>query len=529
MVSKALYDADRLLAKHTKPTGKYTNLLPVPPAWVDFAPLTRIRSGIGFQPFTPYKYQADLVTNITDNFGTVILKSRQLGISETLINWIIFRCLETPGCTAVFFSMTQGATAAMAKRARLMIESIPKYAQLTTDNLQVLSFSNGSTIHFRNSSINGSRGLESVSIGVFDEAAFIPNIEEIYKAFMPSTSMVGDKARIILNSTPDSESGFYYQKLVSKNTFNIHDALDGIREGEVKHQFSVDGNGWLKALLHWKHHPVYGSNANYLEDTANRFQYSKETIQREYELSFAASEMNVFSAELIRNSFTVELTRKKVDGKTYYATVDPAHLGKDYYTCLVFEEVDSLTQQCQLVDYYRTRGKSMEANIFKTHELLEKYNVSLTLVEDNGMGSTFLETLNRHLRLKFEGIKTTRESKAANIQRVIRVLEEGKLLMPKENKFVDEFLAFSKIGDRLEASTGNHDDLVMATSFFMAIMPYFTTPSMYAPRGWKAYQLRMAQGLPLTPQQEVLRARDNWELPDILPPEVQSMVNHSKK
>jgi phage FluMu gp28-like protein len=44
---------------------------------------------------------------------------------------------------------------------------------------------------------------------LFNEAAFTDDIEEIYKSTISTTAMSGDKARIILLSTPNGQREFY--------------------------------------------------------------------------------------------------------------------------------------------------------------------------------------------------------------------------------------------------------------------------------------------------------------------------------
>jgi hypothetical protein len=62
---------------------------PLPSNWAEFARLTEIRSGDGIVRFNPYPYQVSLVSAIESHKLTVVGKSRQLGISETVCNYFL--------------------------------------------------------------------------------------------------------------------------------------------------------------------------------------------------------------------------------------------------------------------------------------------------------------------------------------------------------------------------------------------------------------------------------------------------------
>jgi len=48
-------------------------------------------------------------------------------------------------------------------------------------------------------------------------------------------------------------------------------------------------------------------------------------------------------------------------------------------------------------------------------------------------------------------------------------MERGELIYPDDKRIVEELLSFRKIGDKLEASSGKHDDIVMALAFAVAV------------------------------------------------------------
>ncbi|MFM6003086.1 MAG: Terminase-like family protein, partial [Sphaerospermopsis kisseleviana] len=83
-----------------KQVNKYlvteSNLINVPNVWVDFAKKCKIRSGGNIVYFNPYSYQIELV-ELMINHSICCVKSRQLGISETITCFMLWRACLNPG------------------------------------------------------------------------------------------------------------------------------------------------------------------------------------------------------------------------------------------------------------------------------------------------------------------------------------------------------------------------------------------------------------------------------------------------
>lgn len=455
----------------------------VPSTWNQFAPLTSIRSGAGFVKFNPYSYQSKLVDLVTKQFTTVIVKTRQLGISETLINYFIFQCLLTPGTNCVVLSMNQQATSNLAKRCRLMIESLVGYASLETDSLQVLSFTNGSTIFFRNATINGSRGLESVKYILIDEAEFILDIGEIYKAVLPCTSMLGSDARIIINSTPGMRSGFYFDKLMSNNgDKDIIQISEDIKQGKQSSEFFVDDVGWGKAIIHWREHPIFSKTKDYLSGVKERFQLDDSTVQREYNLSFQDSAEAVFSPAIISAACEGKMVKTARDKGEYYIGIDPSAAGKDYFVATVLEWKDG---KLTLVELYRKRKETTQVHQYNLGKLFEKYKPELVSIEVNSIGQPLLEQLTLdNPKVAFEAVKTTASSKPTMIGRLLMILEDNSLKLSEDDIIVQELLSFQRKDNKYAAVEGKTDDIVMSLAINLVNCPWtlgsvdFLTPTI---------------------------------------------------
>jgi phage terminase large subunit-like protein len=447
----------------------------VPVLWEDFARTTKIRSGKKLINFDPYPYQREL-SDLIDKCGlTVITKSRQLGITELVLSKFLHEALKSEGFLGVVLSKTQQDTSNCAKRLRKSLSYMPE-VRLKTDSLTDLEFIGGGRILFRNASINGCRGLESVSHILIDEASFINDVEEIYKAVVPATSMVGDDARIIVLSTPNGQTGWYWSQLTAGNgDRDVLSICQDIKEQMIdpcQTWIDEDGNG--KAIIHWRAHPIYGLQDDYLERVRRRTGADPITLAQEYDLNFDNSEQAVFSADVVARSCVLDgLTKKRDKECDYFIGVDPAAQGLDYFVATVIEY--TLEGTYRLVDMYRKRSNSSESNIFHINELIGKYQPRKVVCENNGLGQIILERLQlSNPKVSIEGVNTSQQSKLAIISRLLLSLEKGVLKLPAAPRvFAEELLAFRRIGNKLEAAGSAHDDIVMSLAIAMG-GTYFT-------------------------------------------------------
>jgi Terminase RNaseH-like domain len=434
----------------------------LPTNWGDFARLTEIRSGDGIVKFNPYQYQSQLVNAIESHKLTVVGKSRQLGISETVCNYFLYRACIDRSVLAVILSLGQRETIDLARRVRFAIESLaPMGVTTTTDTLTDIQINGGGRLLFRPSNENSTRGLPAVTHCLLDEAAFVDNVDRIYQAVIPATSTVANP-RIVVVSTPNGSQGWYHNLLANDDT-DLVSTCDRIRDGSLDpyQQWSAGNTG--KVLIHWKCHPKFSQQTDYLDRIAAETGLTETVIAQEYDLSFSDQDEAVFPASLIRSSATIEeLSKTSREGCLYYIGVDGATVGNDYTVAIVLE-YDLALDWYSVIDIYRKRKTSIEGDIYQIGELIDKYSPDVVAVESNGVGAIFLEQLAaNHRSVKTIGVHTSQDSKLAMIERLSLALEKGVLILPKTSPIVNEMLSFRRVGKKLEASPGNHDDTVMA-------------------------------------------------------------------
>jgi hypothetical protein len=451
----------------------------IPTDWVEFCSLLTIQSGNKYVPFIPYDFQIDLYNAIRDNAVTLVVKSRQMGFSQVVLSIILHKAILNPAYKALILSKNGNDTSLLAKRMREMILCLRErnLIAMDNDNLQHLSIMGGGKIYLLNSKPSAGRGIDSVSDILYDEAAFVEEIEATFSANDACQAMVGEEARTIVLSTPNGASGWYFDKFVGDNGHrNGLEILQRVREGELAPvQQWVDDAGWCKFVAHWKAHPLYSQNKNYLIDIANRKKMPLSAVKQEYDLSFTDSAQMVFSSILVRGCCTLsELTKKRLLDFDYYLSIDTAYSGDDYVVATVFKH-DYHNNKYEMIELYRKRHETTDYHILKMSELIDKYQPLITGIEvTGGVGQVYLETLQKMFPQKtFQSIRTTGDSKPVMINKLILLMEKQKILLWNNSIVTKEFLSFQRKDGKMEAITGSHDDIVMSCAFQSVILPEY--------------------------------------------------------
>jgi hypothetical protein len=182
--------------------------------------------------FNLFPFQEDSLTELRDNRYSVILKSRQLGISTLSAGFALWSMLFKEDFNVLVIATTQEVAKNLVTKVRVMHENLPSWLKGTVeaDNKLSLKFKNGSQIKAVSSATTGARS-EALSLLIIDEAAFIRNIEEIWIASQATLSTGGGA---IVLSTPNGVGNWFHQTWA--------DAEAAI-------------NGFHTIKLHWTVHP----------------------------------------------------------------------------------------------------------------------------------------------------------------------------------------------------------------------------------------------------------------------------------
>ena len=453
------------------------NLKPVPGDWEEFVSLTTIRSGGEMKRFQVYPYQKLLVSLAKEYPNMVILKSRQMGITQCIVSKFLHDACINAAASSILFMRNSEDASAISRRARQMLNSIPEYAVADNDNVGYLKIKSGGDLYFKNSSREGSRSLDSATGMLFDEAAFVENIQQIYAASSPSGALSGNKIQKFIVSTPSAKSGFFWDKLNENNgDIDIEQLAADVAKGKVYKDIPgvywfVDSANCCKLILHFLAHPIYDKIPNYLEYRLQQDGTDWETVQREYNLRFVDSAVAVFSTDLIRNNAFGVNEGSKDNYADYYLGLDTATTGNDYCCLPVLKYKDG---KYSMVDIYRKRQQTSEYHLYHIGEYIKKYKPKKVGIEvTGGVGQVYLEQLSREFRdIDFEAVRTTGDSKPAMVSTMVLAMEQGKFIYPDSSPIIDEMLSFRREGNKLEAAPGKHDDIIMGVCFGLAVSPF---------------------------------------------------------
>ena len=428
------------------PNEKFTTL-PKVDEWSKFAPKTFIRTSGTVAAFEPYEYQKDLIQSINDNPNTIVLKSRQTGISETICNYLLCRALTERGFAAVVFSKTQADSGELGRRVRAMANSIKdENIKFLTDSTTQLAFSGRGTLFFLPATPRAARGIPSCSALFLDEAAFLDGADEIYTAALPTLSMVGDKAKVIVVSTPATEHDFY---------------------GRL---WYGDEGDWNKVQIHYSQHPVYGMDPDWAEKTRKSRRMSLAAWNTEYELAFGQTDATIYPYKLVDKCSTGHWRECGSINRQYVLGIDPNGGGTDYFTAMV---LDITEEPNEVVHMYRENGRSTEYSLRHVAEIVENFQPKRTVIEKNGLGTPIAEALTLNLpSYSIETFNTSRPSKITATDRVLYLLENGKLIFPP-GIIAEELKSFRQDPEtgKREAAPGFCDDTVMALAFACSLVP----------------------------------------------------------
>jgi len=428
-------------------SGKKQTNLPGIEDWANFASKTYIRTSGTVAPFIPYPYQVDLIKSINENPNTIVLKSRQTGISETVCNYLLCRALTEPGFAAVTFSKTQTDASELGKRVRAMANSIQgePFKFLTDSNTQ-LSVVGGGTLFFLPATARAARGIPSCSVLFLDEGAFLEGALEIYSAAMPTLSMVGEAAKVIVVSTPGTETDFFGQLWLT------------------------DEGNWNKQTVHYSQHPVYSKDPEWALKTKNSRRMTDAAWNQEYELIFGATDTQVYPTKLVDACATGYEVECGLVNRSYVLGIDPAAGGADAFAAIVLDITDPTC--AEVVKVHQVTGKSTDYNLRKIRELIDDFLPQRIVVEKNGIGQVIAEAMALYFSGQMiETFLTSRPSKITVTDRILYLMEKGGIKYPKGN-IVSELKAFRQNEDgSREAAPGFHDDLVLALAFACSLIP----------------------------------------------------------
>ena len=425
-------------------------------------------------PFHLYQFQERTLSEFDKERYNIVLKSRQTGISTLCAGYALWKMLFNNDFNALVIATKQEVAKNLVTKVRYMNDNLPSWLKQTTieDNKLSLRYSNGSQIKATSSSGDAGRS-EALSLQVFDEAAFIDNIEDIWVSAQSTLSTGGDA---IILSTPNGVGNFFHKTWVDAEENN---------------------NSFNTIRLHWSVHPERDQG---WRDEQEKLLGPKGAAQ-ECDCDFVSSGDTVIDPQLLqfyKESYCQDpLEKTGFDGnlwkweypdynKGYMVVADVARGdSSDYSACHVID----IEQATQVAEY---KGK-LDTKDFGNFlvALATEYNEALLVVENANIGWAVIQQIidrsyknlfymskdlkyvdvehqmtNRYRaeeRGMVAGFSTTQKTRPLIISKLDDYFRE-KSVTVRSHRLIDELFTFIWKGNRAEAMKSYNDDLVMSFS-----------------------------------------------------------------
>ena len=423
-------------------------------------------------PFHLYQFQEKTLVEFKNHRYNIVLKSRQTGISTLVAGFALWKMLFNQDFNVLVIATKQEVAKNLVTKVRVMNQYLPSWLKQETveDNKLSLRYSNGSQIKATSAAGDAGRS-EALSLLVFDEAAFIDKIEEIWVSAQSTLSTGGNA---IILSTPNGVGNFFHKTWV------------GAEE---------ETNGFNTIRLHWSVHPERGQE---WRDEQERLLGPKGAAQ-ECDCDFVSSGDTVIDPQLLtfyKESFCQEpLEKTWVDHnlwrweyadykKGYMVVADVARGdGGDYSAAHVFD-VETATQVAE----YKGKMDTKDFGNFLV-SLATEYNEALLVIENANIGWAVIQQVidrgyrnlfymskdlkyvdvehQMHNKFRAEergmvaGFSTTMKTRPLIVSKLEQYIREKEVTI-RSTRLIDELFTFIWIGNRAEAMRGYNDDLVMA-------------------------------------------------------------------
>jgi hypothetical protein len=427
-------------------------------------------------PFHLFPFQETTLTDFTKHRYNIVLKSRQTGISTLVAGYSLWKMIFNEDFMVMVIATKQDVAKNLVTKVRVMNDYLPSWLKIESseDNKLSLRYTNGSMIKATSSGEDAGRS-EALSLLVFDEAAFIKNIEDIWISSQSTLSTGGDA---IVLSTPNGVGNFFHKTW-------------------VKAVENPEDNEFNPIKLHWTVHPERDQEWRDRQDAI----IGKKGAAQECDCDFISSGDQVIDAEILefyRETYCQPpLEKTGIDGnlwkweypdytKSYMVVADVARGdATDYSACHVID-VENAVQVAEYVGKLGTRdfGNFLVALSTEYNEALlviENANVGWAVIQqviDRGYQNLFYmskdlkyvdterQMTNRYYaeeRQMVAGFSTTQRTRPLIISKLDQYFKENAITV-RSTRLIEQLMVFIWNGSKAEAMRGYNDDLVMSMS-----------------------------------------------------------------
>jgi len=425
----------------------------------------------GLVDFVLHPFQENKVFPMFEKEKFVILrKFRQAGLSTLAAIYALWKILFFSDQRILMISITDRDSKNLMAMIRRTWEYLPDWMRCETSEFSqhVIKLETGSEIRCGTPKMG--RGY-SANVIVVDEAAFIPNMDEVWKSIFPSLAAAGEDGKAFVISTVNGLGNWYADI--------YHDAKDG-------------KNAFCCLDLDYHEHPDYNNDEfvsrmkeqlgprGWDQEVLGVFLSSSDTFIRPETIKSLQESIDNSEIECKKlRDDKLWIWKTPQSGRGYLLSADVAEgLGGDHdFSAFHVLDIATLEQVCEFCD--NTVSTFDFAKI--VNEVGEYYNKAMVVIENNSLGVAVLEKL--HSDLEYDNIYWSRISKK-NVKMGFLMSSKTRPLVLNTfsnlvgNKHVKinssrllheiQTFEFNANSGRAEARSGRHDDLVMsmATGLF---------------------------------------------------------------
>jgi hypothetical protein len=434
-----------------------------------------IQTSEGRMLFTPYLFQEKLLFLLNKHDRTLILKSRQLGITTLTAAYALWLMTFRKDQSILALAPTQEKARNIVDKVRFAYSNLPSWikVQSVEDNKLSLILANGSKIKAASGASESARGY-TANVLILDEAAFIENAEDLWGSAQ-QTLATGGKAIVL--STPNGVGQWFHQQWVGAES---------------------EDNNFVPVRLPWNVHP--DRNQKWREDQDKEL--GKRMAAQECDCSFISSGDTYFESEDLE--YYSERTKDPIEqrgphkdywiweypdpNRNYMAIVDTAK--GDGSDSSVIQVIDVFTGS-QVAEY---RGDMDTKSLSKfAVAIATEYNSALLIVENTGLGHA---TISDVLELNYNNIYYSPKGDTLNVSQYITQMydyDTSKMtpgfttstktrpevllsfkqyirdhsISVNSRRLVSEMSTFIWKNSKPQAQTGYHDDCVMSYAIGM--------------------------------------------------------------
>jgi len=425
--------------------------------------------------FNLYPFQGKVLNLWKENPYSIVLKSRQLGISTLAAGYSLWLMVFHKDKNVLCLATKQETAKNMVTKVKFMYDNLPSWLKVPADenNKLTLRLNNGSQIKAVSAAGDAGRS-EAVSLLIVDEAAFIENIGEIW-ASAQQTLATGGGAIVL--STPYGTGNWFHQTWVKAET---------------------QDNDFLPIKLPWYVHPERDEVWRKRQD---ELLGDPRLAAQECDCDFSTSGDVVYYPEHLEYYLTTHVTdpmeKRGVDGnlwvwespdytRSYIVMADVARGdGKDYSVFHVFD-VETNAQVAE----YRSQLPPKEFG-YLLCGIATEYNEALLVVENANVGWSTLDAI---IERGYRNLYYSPKSDISTSDTYINKYEDHSKMTPgftmslrtrplvinkgreyfgdhsviiRSKRLIEEMKVFVWKNGRAEAQTGYNDDLVMSYSMGM--------------------------------------------------------------